>query len=189
MQRRKRRKTKQLYIKLLFLIIVILVAVNLIKNTNAKYKSSGAGDAEVDLAFYVFKEGAISQNLKIASILPRSQSYTYTFSVANNYQGERTQTALEYTIAMKTTTNLQLLYSVHKQGENTELITSTTTSADDDGTFFKYFTIQGDEFGFSQDQQIIYEIEVTFQTQFNQAQYEGIIEYVELTIDSRQKIS
>ncbi len=189
MQRRKKRKTRQLYIKIVFWLIVGLALVNIIGGVTAKYSSTANSSAQVDLAFYLLKEQSLSQSLNIDNILPSSSSYSYTFSVANYYGQERTQTALDYSMQLVTTTNLPLTYVVHKQGQATNLITNTSTNADSDGTYFKTFTIQGDEFGFSQDEQVVYVLEVTFPDTEKHSEYKGTPEYVQLTVDSRQKIS
>ncbi len=155
----------------------------------AKYKSTGTSNANIDFAYYIVKEQSISQELKLQSILPRDEAYVYTFLVANHNETERTQTALEYTFKIKATTNLPLQYSVHRDGETTELITSITTDQDSDGTYFKNITIQGDNLGFRQNEEKTYKLEVIFPKQYNRAEYEGIVEYIEITIDSKQKIS
>ena len=189
MQRKRRRKIKQTYIKIIFLVIVLLMAIYLIKGVTAKYKTSASSSANVDIAYYIFKEQSISQDLKLPSILPSSQAYTFTFSVANHDQNERTQTALEYSMELVTTTNIPFQFTVHKYGEQTNLITQTQTVQDSDNTYFKHFTIAGDEFGFSQDEQNVYVLEILFPLSLNSAEYEGIIEYMQLIINSRQKIS
>ena len=91
-----------MYIKFAFLVIPI-----------AKYRSTAKSNADVDLAFYMFKEEDISQDLKLASILPREEPYEYTFSVANNDGKDRTETAIHYEIELKTTTNLPLTFKVY----------------------------------------------------------------------------
>ena len=121
--------------------------------------------------------------------MPRATPYEYSFLVANNYNNERTQTALEYTIKITTTTNLPLEFSVHKDGENTELITSSVEQRDSDQTYFRYITVQGDEFGYTQNQQNIYKLEILFSDDYDDADYEGIIEYIQLTIESKQKVT
>ena len=189
MRRARKRKSRTLYIKLIIILATVIIAAGLIRGVFARYRTTGTSNANVDLAYYLFKEESISQSLKLASILPRSEKYQYTFSVANYEGTDRTQTALEYTIEITTTTNLPLSFEVHKQGETTDLIESQTTTQDSDGTYFKHITVTGDEFGFRQNQQNVYVIEVEFPERYNQAQYEGIIEYVEITIDSHQKIS
>ena len=189
MQRKQKRKIRQLYIKVLLLLIIVLIAILTIRGVMARYESSASSSADVYLAYYIFKEESISQTLKLQSILPRQAPYTYTFLVANHENNERTQTALEYTIELETTTNLPLEFSVHEQGETQELITATSTSQDSDGTYFRHINIQGGEFGFRTDQEVTYVLEVTFPSRWNSSQYEGIIEYLQLTIDSKQKIN
>ena len=179
-----------MYIKFAFLIILAIIVISLIRNTMAKYKSTGTSNANVDLAYYLFKEGSISQDLKLASILPSTTKYNYTFSVANNDGTKRTDTAIEYTISLKTTTNLPLNYRLYNQEDSTQnLISSMTTSADTDGTYFRYIDAVGGNFGFTQDEHRIYNLEVEFPTTFNSSDYEGIVEYVQITINSNQKLN
>ena len=188
-RRRRKRKIRQLYINTIIFIIIAFISINLINGVIAKYRSSATSSANVDLAYYIFKEESISQELKLQSILPRENPYIYTFLVANYKEEERTQTALEYTIKIKTTTNLPLQYKVHKENEDTDLVTEVKTEQDIDGTYFKYINVQGDEFGFRQNEENIYKLEIKFPPEYNLAEYEGIIEYIELTIDSKQKIN
>ena len=188
-RKRKRRNNNIIYVRFILVIILLLITIGLIRGTIARYRSKGSSDANVDLAYYLLKSEDISQELKLDSILPREQPYMYTLSVANYDGNERTQTALEYDIEIKTTTNLPLQYQIYKSGEqNPQSIISTETTADSYGTYFKYTTFAGDEFGFSENQQNNYQIKVIFPEQYNSAEYEGIIEYVEITVKSRQKI-
>lgn len=185
---RRRRKAKLMYIKFAFLVILVIVAISLIRNSVAKYRSTAKSNADVDLAFYMFQATDISQDLKLASILPRSTPYEYTFSVANNNGTDRTETAIHYTIEFKTTTNLPLNFKVYNsQDMTTDLVESSETRADDDGTYFKYITITGGNLGFEQDEQVTYKIHVEFPEEYNLAQYEGIVEYVKITIKSTQR--
>lgn len=185
---RRRRKAKLMYIKFAFLIILAIVAISLIRNSVAKYRSTARSNADVDLAFYMFQATDISQDLKLASILPRVAPYEYTFSVANNNGTDRTETAIHYTIEFKTTTNLPLNFKVYNsQDMTTDLVESSETRADDDGTYFKYITVTGGNLGFEQDEQVTYKIHVEFPEDYNLAEYEGIVEYVKITIKSTQR--
>ncbi len=186
---RRRRKARLMYIKFIIFIILFILAISLIKNTFAKYRSTGSSNANVDLAFYLFQEQSISQDIKLASILPRVQPYNYTFSVANNNGTDRTDTALTYTIELKTTTNLPLNYAVYTQSDTTtNLITSTSTTQDDDGTYFKYLNVQGGEFGYSTNESVNYILQVEFPQEYAVSEYEAIVEYIQITINSSQKI-
>ena len=186
---RRRRKTKLMYIKFAFLIILSIVTISLIRNSIAKYRSTAKSSADVDLAFYMFKEEDISQDLKLESILPREEPYEYTFSVANNDGKDRTETAIHYTIELKTTTNLPLTFKVYDSRDmTTDLVESAEPKADDDGTYFKYIKVTGGNLGFQQDEQVTYKIQVIFPKEYNLAQYEGIVEYVQITIKSTQRV-
>ena len=185
---RRRRKAKLMYIKLTFFIILAIVAVSLIRNSVAKYRSTARSSADVDLAFYMFQATDISQDLKLASILPRVAPYEYTFSVANNDGTDRTETAISYTIEFKTTTNLPLNFKVYNsQDMTTDLVESSETIADDDGTYFKYIKVTGGNLGFEQNEQVTYKIHVEFPEDYNLAEYEGIVEYVKISIKSTQR--
>ena len=188
MRRKRRRKVRQMYTRVAFSIIAILLLFLVVKNSQAKYTSSASSNANFDLAYYVFKEQSISQELRLQDILPRSQPYIYTFSVANYDGDDRTQTSIDYDIVIKTTTNLPLSFSVHKQGDNTSIIESEVNIQDSYGTYFKKIELEGDTFGFRQNELNAYVIEIEFPQRYNLAQYEGIIEYVQITIDSRQKM-
>lgn len=187
---RRRRKAKLKYIKFTFLVILAIIAITLIKATNARYKSTGQGTADVDLAFYLLKEGSISQNLKLTSILPKQGTYDYTFTVANNDGTYRTETAIQYSMKIKTTTNLPLGYAVYAQGDTTtNLITNVSTTQDSDGTYFKNMDVTGGYLGFSANEQNTYVLKVTFPAAYNSSDYEGIVEYVQITFNSSQRVS
>lgn len=186
---RKKRQAKIKYIKISLFIVVLLITITIIGRTIARYRSAGQSQASVDVAFYLLKDETISQEISLSSILPRSTPYTYTFSVANNDGTNRTETAIEYSVELITTTNLPLNYRVYKQGAtSTNLIESTNNTPDSDGTYFKHMTLTGDEFGFEQNQQNVYVIEVEFPEQYNSADYEGRVEYLAIKVDSNQKI-
>ena len=188
MERKRRRKVRQVYTRVSFSILFFLFLCLIVKNSGAKYTSSATSNVSFDLAYYLFKDESISQDLRLSDILPRSQPYVYTISVANYDGTDRTQTAIEYDIEIKTTTNLPLEFAIHKQGESTSVIDSQQTVQDDYGTYFREIQLEGDVFGFSTDQSNVYVLEITFPQNYNLAQYEGIIEYIQVTVDSKQKL-
>lgn len=186
---RRRKKAKLVYIKIVLLFLLAIVAISLIRNSVAKYRSTAKSNADVDLAFYLFKEQDISQDLRLESILPRPEPYEYTFSVANNDGTDRTETAIHYTIELKTTTNLPLNFKVYNAEDMTnDLVETTETTQDSDGTYFKKIKVAGGNFGFRQNEQATYKIEVEFPEEYNNSKYEGIIEYVQITIKSTQRM-
>ena len=185
---RRRKNSKLIWFKLILLVLILVLVVNMVKGTLARYRSRALSEADVDLAYFIVDTQSVSQSLRIDSMIPQDSAISYTFFVANYKNAERTQTALDYTIEIKTTTNLHLGYSVHKQGESTNLITSDVTRPDSNGTIFRYLTVTGGTFGVTANQQDVYVLEVTFSSSYKSADYAGIIDYVQITIDSRQKL-
>lgn len=188
-RRRRKNRIKFIFIRFSLLLISVVMTAYVIQSGFARYRSTALSQADVDLAYYFVKAGDISQDLKLASILPRTEKYIYTFSVAN-FDGEnRTETALDYTIQVKTTTNLPLNFHILKQGEASNRIINSEEIADDDGTYFKYITATGDSFGFNENEEHFYQIEIEFPEEYNSSDYEGIVEYLQLTVNSTQKTS
>lgn len=186
--RKRRRKNRIVIIKLFFWLILFLISICLIKKGFAKYKSTATSNTSVDFAYYLLKEESISHDLKLDSILPRAETYRYTFSISNFDGEDRTETALEYIIKLKTTTNLPLIYKVYKGDGVTDIITNTNVQADDDGTYFKYMTVQKDTIGFRQNETNTYVLEIEFPEEYNYSEYEGIIEYIQIIVDAQQRI-
>ena len=188
MRKRRRRKIKGIYTRIALCILAIFAVLVLIKSSQARYVSSSQSNVDVNLAYYVVDEQSISQDLKLVDILPRTNAYTYSFSVSNFDGNDRTKTFLDYDISIKMTTNLPITIAIHKRGENTSVIDTVVEEQDDDGTYFRYITFEEATFGFTQNQTDIYDIDVTFPLSNNDAQYEGIIEYIQITLDARQKM-
>ncbi len=187
-ERRRKRYNKIInYIRLVFIIIFLLLSINLFKNTFSKYKTTAISTAGVDLAFYFVQATDVSQELQLDSILPKDDPYIYTFSVSNHHNNKRTETAIDYDIELKTTTNLPLEYEIYELGETTNLITSTTQTPDSDGTIFQYIKASGGTLGFENDEDIVYQIKVKFPSSNNDVEYQNIVEYLKLTINTRQK--
>ena len=187
---RRKREAKLKYLKLTSAIIATIVSIGIIGQTIAKYKSNAQSEANIDLAYYLLKDQSISQDLVLTSILPRENAYIYNVRVANYDGTDRTETAIDYTIKIRTTTNLPLQYRVYKQPDLTNsVISSETTTPDSDGTYFKNIVLTTDSFGFAQNEEAIYRIEVEFSEDYNSADYEGRVEYISVTVESNQKIA
>ncbi len=185
MTRKRTYKFKSKIILIFILLILIMVGI---RGTFARYSSSGSAQANVDVAFYLLKENKLSQTIALQEMEPGSNVYTYTFSVANNDGTDRTETALKYTIAIRMTTNLPLTYELYVNGGTTNLFEGYTTEQDSDGTYFKTITSSEETFGFATNEQNIYELKVNFPSTYNSAEYQGIIEALEIKINSEQVV-
>lgn len=186
---RKKIRARLKYIQFAFCIFMMILIILIIKSSFAKYRSSATSNADVNLAYYIFNNQDISQDLKLDSILPSQTPYNYTLLVANNDGQRRTETAIQYSFEIKTTTNLPLNYRFYNSQDLTNnLVSSSNTSADEDGTYYKYITATGGNFGFQTNEQATYILQVEFPEEYNVSQYEGIIEYIQITIKSNQRI-
>ena len=185
---RKKIRNRLRYSLFAFCILMMFVVLFTIKLSFARYKSSATSNADVNLAYYLFTDQDISQDLKLDSILPRQEPYNHTLLVANNDGQRRTETSIQYSFEIKTTTNLPLNYRLYNSQDLTNnLVTNSNTITDDDGTYYKYITATGGNFGFQANEQETYILQIEFPEEYNLSQYEGIIEYIQITIKSNQK--
>ena len=184
----RRRRKRKLYKKIIIIFALLLIFILTLKNTLAKYSSFGKSEANVDVAFYLIKDQKISETIALEEMMPSDKKYTYTFSIANNDGTNRTETALKYIISIRMTTNLPLTYELYMNDGTTNLFEGYTTEQDEYGTYFKTITSSENTFGFEQNETNTYRLEVTFPTEYNSVEYQGIIEALEITVDSQQII-
>ena len=184
----RRRRRKKFYKKIIIIFALLVVFILTLKNTLAKYSSSGKSEANVDVAFYLIKDQKISETIALEEMMPSDDVYTYTFSIANNDGTNRTETALKYTISIRMTTNLPLTYELYMNDGTTNLFEGYTTEQDEYGTYFKTITSSENTFGFEQDETNTYKLQVKFPQEYNSVEYQGIIEALEITVDSQQII-
>lgn len=182
----RRRRTNKFYNKIIIIFVLVVILILTIKGTLARYSSSGKSEANVDVAFYLVKEQTLSQTIALEEIMPSDNVYTYTFSVANNDGTNRTETALKYTIAIRMTTNLPLTYSLYVNDGTENLFEGYTTEQDEHGTYFKTITSSENTFGFETNEQNTYKLEVRFPKEYNSVEYQGIIEALEIKVNSQQ---
>ena len=184
----RRRRRNKFYKKIIIIFALIVIFILTLKNTLAKYSSLGRSEANVDVAFYLIKDQKISETIALEEMMPSDDIYTYTFSVANNDGTNRTETALKYTISIRMTTNLPLTYELYMNDGTENLFEGYTTEQDEFGTYFKTITSSENTFGFEQDETNTYKLQVKFPPEYNSVEYQGIIEALEITVDSQQII-
>ena len=187
-------KTKILYAKLIVLILCLLVILRMFALILAKYESETSTDAEIDIAFYLFKEDYQTMTLNLGSIVPRDNVYVYSFNIANQ-DGENTaEIDLTYDLTIRTTTNLQLTYDLYMNQNYTDsgatdISTSNTLETDEDGTIFRVIKTETQELLFRNPKTNNYQLVVHFPTDLNTEEYQDIIEAIEIKVESRQYTS
>ena len=184
----RRRRKKKFYNKIIIIFALLVIFILTLKNTLAKYSSLGKSEANVDVAFYLIKDQKISETIALEEMMPSDEVYTYTFSISNNDGTDRTETALKYKISIRMTTNLPLTYELYMNDGTNNLFEGYTTEQDEFGTYFKTITSAENIFGFEQNETNTYRLDVRFPKEYNSVEYQGIIEALEITIDSQQLI-
>jgi len=178
-------KNKKTILMLLFLIVILTIIGIII----ARYRSKANSSEEVDIAFYVFESGTISEKLSLDSMVPRIEPYNYTLKVSNNQNGKVSETAIEYTIQIKATTNLPLNYSlVDEEGNNIFEKKNEDGIITEDDVYYIERISPVKELGLQKEEHV-YTLSISFPEEYKvNTEYADVIELVEITVDSKQKI-
>ena len=96
--------------KINILIIVLLLLIKIMPITLSKYQSSGIGNTNSNIAFYLLTADYLTEKIKLSDLIPSDNPYIYTFTISNK-KGEKTsEVDIEYVLSIVTTTNLPLRY-------------------------------------------------------------------------------
>jgi len=195
-------------IRFIALILILLTAYKIVFNSYSLYESQAVSTADVDVAFFMLKDEYQTENIQLENMVPGdSREINFTLS---NYLSERdpetseiidtvvTETDMEYTLKIRSTTNLPLTYRVYVDGTLKKTIVDGVDTSDDTSVATKdthntwFYTLYDDE----KDIEVLhnvtmmhtYKIEIDFPAEFTNVKYQNIIEAVEISIDGRQII-
>lgn len=190
----KNKKLRRLYAKLIILILCILIIARIFVLVLAKYESISDSYANVDIAFYLFQEDYKTMTLNLASIVPQNDEYTFEFSIGNEDGIEIAEVDLEYELTLRTTTNLPLTYELYMNQQYTDegatnIIKENTVDLDEDGTYFRTITTDKITLPYTQGTTNLYQLVVRFPANYNQENYQDIIELLEITVNAQQVTS
>lgn len=198
-------RTKILYAKLIILIMCLVIILRIFTLILAKYESETSTDAEIDIAFYLFKEDYQTMTLNLGSIVPQNNVYVFDFNIGNQDGTDTAEIDLTYDLTIRTTTNLPITYSLYMNQNYTDsgatsIIKTNTVEQDDDGTYFRTMTTDTQELLFRTPKTNSYQLVVNFPlsytdpntnttTSYNVEKYQDIIEAIEIKVESRQYTS
>lgn len=195
MKKKQTIKKNNVIIKLIIFAILLILIIVIILNIMARYESEGETIGEIEIALYILDVDYQSMNLKLDSLVPREPPYVYNFSISNHKDNLRTDIELEYTLIIRTTTNLPLIYELYlnetySASGATNLITNTNNvvALDDDGTYFRTITMDTEFFGYLQDETNLYQLIIYFPETYKSIAYQDIIEGIEINVNSTQVI-
>lgn len=182
---------KRLVIVGTFLIFVLFVAFWIFARAFASYQSNVKLNANIDQALYIFAGEKLSFNIDPDKIVPSSTPYIYKFSVSNFDANKQSDVNLEYTIDVKTTTNLPIQISLFRNGAHTNLLSNVSFETDSDGSWYKIFeTSDTYKMNYVDKVTDVYTLQILFPAEYSQSvMYADAIENIEIILKSSQVIS
>ena len=105
----------------------------------------------------------------------------------------QSETDMEYTLKIRTTTNLPLEYKLYMNqsadnANSDDIIEIPIITQDEDATYFKQLVEDKKEFPYTQGYTNTYTLVIEFPEEFKGIEYQDIIECIEISIDSKQII-
>ena len=167
---------------------MIIVLVLLIPITYSRFENKLNTNTKIDAAFYVVDTKTEVKNIKLDDIVPSDSAYEYNFTVSNFNDKGRSEVNLEYTLIVKTTTNLPLSYELYmNDGENNILISEEIVK-DEYGTYFNVMKTNKEIFYYKDNTTNSYKLKVKFPKVYDSFDYQDIVEAIFLEVDSKQLI-
>ena len=187
----KNKKLRRLYAKLVILVLCFLIIARIFVLVLSKYESISNSYANVDIAFYLLKEDFQTMTLNLASILPQNNAYTFEFSIGNQVGEDIAEVDIEYELTLRTTTNLPLTYELYMNQSYTDqgatnIIKENTVNLDEDGTYFRTMTTDKITLKYTEGKTNLYQLVVYFPENYNQENYQDIIELIEINVNGQQ---
>lgn len=188
-----RDRRTRLILKLIIIVLCLLIFLRILTLTFSKYESNSNSNADIDIAFYLLKEDYKDMTLNLGDIVPREEPYIYKFEITNEENGNVAETDLEYSLEIKTTTNLPLSYELYMNEDYTDsnarnIITSDEAQKDEDGTYFKILKTDNQIFTHSIPMSNIYTLVIYFPKEYNTEEYQDLIDSIEIHVNSKQII-
>lgn len=185
------KKLRRLYAKLVILVLCFLIIARIFVLVLSKYESISNSYANVDIAFYLLKEDFQTMTLNLASILPQNNAYTFEFSIGNQVGEDIAEVDIEYELTLRTTTNLPLTYELYMNQSYTDqratnIIKENTVNLDEDGTYFRTMTTDKITLKYTEGKTNLYQLVVYFPENYNQENYQDIIELIEINVNGQQ---
>ena len=177
--------------KIIVLVVLVIVLIFTIWRAVARFESSATGVGEIEIAMYVVEEDYQTMNISLDKMVPREDPYVYNFTISNYNNETRTEVDIEYTLKIRTTTNIPLGYELYLEQnyddiDAEDIILTNTIEADEDGTYFRKITTSPREFFHQTDKTDTYQLIVYFPSMYTNIEYQNLIESVEIIVEAKQ---
>ena len=183
---------KKKFLLFAFLLIALLfLSFFLLRAAYARYQVDAKINADIDRALYIIGEEKMSFNIETDGIVPSSTPYTYRFSVSNFNQNNMSDVDINYSINIRTTTNLPItleLYRNQLPENGTNIFNSPITKRDADGAWYRvYKTNATYDFYYAARKTDVYTLVINFPLIYaNDTTYSNYLESIEVNIESKQ---
>ena len=183
------KKNNRLKLEIAILLILLAMLCFLIPFTLSRFRTEARGNAPIDIAFYLLNDTYTRQNITLDEMKPGDEK-SYTFSVSNTDGTNRSEVTLDYEILIRTTTNLQLEYELDEitTGTDLDVVLSSNTVTDDDGTYFKEIKTSSETFAYTSDQTKLYKLTIKYPSSLKDHKNQVFCENIEINSLSKQKI-
>ena len=183
---------KKKFLLFAFLLIALLfLSFFLLRAAYARYQVDAKINADIDRALYIIGEEKMSFNIETDGIVPSSTPYTYRFSVSNFNQNNMSDVDINYSINIRTTTNLPItleLYRNQLPENGTNIFNSPITKRDADGAWYRVYKTNGTyDFYYAARKTDVYTLVINFPLIYaNDTTYSNYLESIEVNIESKQ---
>ena len=183
---------KKKFLLFAFLLMALLfLSFYLLRAAYARYQVDAKINADIDRALYIIGEEKMSFNIETDGIVPSSTPYTYRFSVSNFNQNNMSDVDINYSINIRTTTNLPItleLYRNQLPNNGTNIFSNPVTKRDADGAWYRVYNTTGSyNFYYTSTTTDVYTLVINFPLVYaNDTTYSNYIESIEVNIESKQ---
>ena len=181
--------------KIGFFVLILFIIIAIIPFTISKYETVSNAGINSNIAFYLFHDDYLVQNVNLSSVDFSQGSYVLNFTVSNQQGTKVSDVDINYVLKVITTTNLPFSYALYKNENynaagSTNLIDANNTviARDSDGTYFQTFTMDEEELLYRSPRVDSYTLVVYFNDYYEDAKYQDMVESVRIVIDSEQII-
>lgn len=191
--------------KCLIVLAIILIIYKVLFDSYSLFESEASSAANIDIAFFAVEDNYESNLINLGNLEP-GETKKYIFSVSNfitvtdeegTEQAYPSETDIDYTLKIRSTTNLPLKYELYV-GESESLGTDKSINMltqDNHNTYFNDIFEDKGTFEMDKCQSNNYTLIITYPkgteenpNKYTSSEYQNIIDCVEISLDSKQKI-
>ena len=175
----------------LLLLALLFLSFYLLRAAYARYQVNAKINADIDRALYILGEEKLNFNIEADGIVPSNTPYTYRFSISNFNENNTSDVDINYSINIRTTTNLPITLSLYRNqlpNNGTNIFGSPITKQDEDGAWYRiYNTNSTYDLYYRNRTTDVYTLVINFPLVYaNDTTYSNYIESIEVNIESKQ---